>query len=780
MSAPNWQEIKTRSIAFAKEWQGEASERAEAQSFWNEFFAIFGVPRRSVARYEASVKKLNKNKGRIDCFWPATLLIEHKSAGQDLEAAHLQAFDYFEGLKEEELPRFILVSDFANFRLYDLDTNTNAEFKLQDLHKNIERFSFILGYTKRIIREQDPINIKAVEKMGKLHDALKKDGYAGHKLELLLVRMLFCLFADDTGIFTPRDMMLDHLLSDTKEDGSDLGMVLGKMFETLNQDYEKRQKSLPAQYSAYPYVNGKLFEERIDLPDFTTQMRTLLVDCCELDWSKISPSIFGAMFQKIIDLDEKDRRRQMGAHYTSEENILKLIGPLFLDELKAEFEQVRHHQNQLFEFHKKITSLKFLDPACGCGNFLVITYRELRLLELEVLKAAEAFGSRTGSIFKAISVDVDQFSGIEIEEFPAQIAQVAMWLIDHQMNIATGELFGEWFARIPLSKSANIRIGNALRLDWESLCPPSKLHYIVGNPPFIGKQNQSAGQKEDLEFVTKGIKSAGVLDYVAGWYIKTAQYLTGSKIGSISRDKHQFSDAEFSSLHAKTGIEDMFASADKLETSQRRQIKCAFVSTNSITQGEQVGVLWSYLLAQGMHIQFAHRTFQWSNEAPGKAAVHCVIIGFGFDDAQQKHLFEYADIKGQPHHIAAENINPYLVDAPDVVLPARREPLCNVPEPSYGSFALDDGNLTIFKSDYDAILQENPDAIKFLKPFIGGQELLHNEQRWCLWLENIQPSELKLLTSISRRVEAVMTWRSKSERTTTKKLASTPTIFAEI
>ena len=505
-------------------------------------------------------------------------------------------------------------------------------------------------------------------------------------------------------------------------------------------------------------------------------MRNLLVECCELDWSKISPAIFGAMFQKIIDLDEKDRRRQMGAHYTSEENILKLIGPLFLDDLKAEFAQVRHHQNQLFEFHKKITGLKFFDPACGCGNFLVITYRELRMLELEVLKAAEAFGSRTGSVFKAISVDVDQFSGIEIDEFPAQIAQVAMWLIDHQMNIATGELFGEWFARIPLTKSANIRIGNALRLDWDSFCPPSQLNYILGNPPFIGKQNQDAAQKEDMEFVTKGIKSAGVLDYVAGWYIKAGHYLTGSKIGSISRDRHQFSDAEFSS-QAKTGIEELFASADKLETKQRRQIKCAFVSTNSITQGEQVGVLWSYLLAQGMHIQFAHRTFQWSNEAPGKAAVHCVIIGFGYDDAQQKHLFEYADIKGQPHEITAQNINPYLVDAPDIVLPSRETPVCNVSEMNYGSMSNDGGHFLLNESEYLSLTENEPKSMKFIRRYMGADDMINNNVRYCLWLKHAQPSEIKDSKFISERVSLVRKVRLESTNKAANKAATTPALF---
>lgn len=789
MSTLNWQEIKSRSLGFVKDWEGEKSERAEAQSFWNAFFDIFGIHRRRTKIYfENPVKKLNKKTGRIDCFWPGVLLIEHKSAGQDLQAAYIQATDYFIGLKDEELPRFVLVSDFANFKLYDLDSNSHVEFKLKELPKHIERFSFILGRKQQTIREQDPVNQKAVEKMGKLHDALKKDGYSGHALELLLVRILFCLFADDTGIFSPRDMMLDHLMSDTKEDGSDLGLVLGQIFETLNTPREQRQKSLSAEFDAYPYVNGKLFDEHIRLPSFNANMRQLLIECCELDWSKISPAIFGAMFQKVIELDEKDRRRQMGAHYTSEENILKLIGPLFLDELKAEFEQVKHHKNQLFEFHKKLAGLRFLDPACGCGNFLVITYRELRQLELEVLKAAEAFGVRTSEVFKAINVDVDQFSGIEVEEFPAQIAQVAMWLIDHQMNIATGELLGEWFARIPLTKSANIRMGNALRINWEDFCPPTKLNYILGNPPFIGKQNQTASQKEDMEFVTKGIKGAGVLDYVAGWYIKAAQYLSGSKIGALSRDKHQFTDAEFSQATlsptplplAGEGLNDLFVQADKLDETARKNIRVGFVSTNSITQGEQVGVLWSVLLAQGMRIHFAHRTFQWMNEAPGKAAVHCVIIGFWRNGAAKARLFEYADIKGKSHEIAANNINPYLVDAPNVVLPARRTPLCNVPEIVFGSMPNDGGFLLLDDAEKLELISKEPLAEKWIKPFLGAEEFINKQNRWCLWLVDCQPGELKAMPLVQKRVETVRETRAKSTRPTTQELAKTPTLFGEI
>ena len=824
MSAPNWSEIKSRAIAFANEWQDEASERAEAQSFWNEFFHIFGVHRRRVAAYEAAVKKLNNNKGRIDCFWSGKLLIEHKSKGQDLNAAYLQATDYFSGLNDDELPQFVLVSDFANFQLYNLDDNTQHSFKLVDLHKNIERFKFFLGQYQPKIREQDPINQRAVEKMGKLHDALKKDGYTGHQLELLLVRLLFCLFADDTGIFSPRDMMLDHLTSDTKADGSDLGMVLGNVFETLNKPREDRQKSLADSFNVYPYVNGKLFDEHIQLPDFTKTMRDLLLECCVLDWSKISPAIFGAMFQKVIELDEKSRRREMGAHYTSEENILKLINSLFLNDLKAEFETVKHHKNTLFEFHKKLASRKFLDPACGCGNFLVITYRELRLLELQVLTASTQFGANIESVFKAISVNVDQFSGIEYEEFPAQIAQVAMWLIDHQMNIATGELLGEWFARIPLTKSANIRKGDALRIEWDAFCPPSQLNYIIGNPPFIGKSNQTAAQKEGMDFVTKGIKSAGVLDYVTGWYIKAAQYVSGRKMGSVSRDKTLFSDAEFSQLTnsviaGSTGnqdssviagstrnlntkaqtlnqvqgdrikaemlnqvqhdnkVEDLFAYALATDEAARRKIKVGFVSTNSIAQGEQVGVLWSYLLAQGLHISFAHRTFQWTNEAPGKAAVHCVIVGFGRETVKQKHLFEYADIKGQPHEIAASNINPYLVDAPDILLQNRSRPICNVPEMNYGSMTNDGGHLLLSEQEFTTLKSEEPDIQKYILKYMGADDLINNLVRYCLWLKDISPSEIKNSIFISERLMLVRKHRLASTNKAANLAAQTPQLF---
>ncbi|MGH8542766.1 MAG: DNA methyltransferase [Gammaproteobacteria bacterium] len=795
-----WPEIRNRAAFFAHEWQGVTSEREEAQSFWNEFFEVFGVHRRRTGvRFEKAAQRFGKKaKGRIDVFWPGTLLAEHKSTGEDLDAAHTQATNYFEGLTDDELPRYVVVSDFQSFRLYDLDDDGYIEFKLKDLPNRIAAFGFIAGYSKIKVRDEDPLNIKAVQKLGELHDALKRDGFgldehgkAGHVLQVFLVRVLFCLFADDTGLFSPKDSFLE-LVGGSREDGADTGGLLAELFEQLNMPREKRQRSLEEQFAPFPFVNGRLFEERLPPPRFGADMRRLLLECCAIQWSNISPAIFGAMFQKIIDLDAKDRRRQLGAHYTSEANILKLIGPLFLNELRAEFERAKNHKNQLFEFHKKLARLSFLDPACGCGNFLVITYRELRKLELDAIRAAAHFGQAVSSVFGALQVNVDQFHGIEIEEFPSQVAQVAMWLTDHQMNVEAGREFGEFFARLPLEKSANIRLGNALRLDWEAFVPPTRLHYILGNPPFVGKQYQTPTQKEDLETVGKGLKGAGVLDYVSGWYFKAAQYLSGTKEGFVSRDKKQFADVRFTAptqLSAAaqgrprpeaSAIEDIFVSLERQDEEARKRIRCAFVSTNSITQGEQVGVLWSEMFRRGLKIQFAHRTFKWSNEAPGKAAVHCVIVGFGRQDLPRKRLFDYAEIDGPAQERAASNINPYLAYAPDVVLPNRRETLYPVPEMSFGSMANDNGHLLLNDESRATLLAAEPDAERWIRRYLGSEEFINGITRWCLWLKDISPAELQALPQVRQRVEAVRKVRSGSKREATNKLAMTPGLFGEV
>ncbi|MDQ3495279.1 MAG: N-6 DNA methylase [Pseudomonadota bacterium] len=796
-AAPNltWPEIRAKAAAFARDWAQVGSERAEAQTFWNEFFAVFGVQRRRVAVYEQRAQRLGKAvHGRIDVFWPGTLLAEHKSAGQDLDAAFVQATNYFAGLTEPELPRYVVVSDFQHFRLHDLDEGTISEFTLAELPKRIQDFGFIAGYARVRLREEPEANIRAVQKLGELHDALKRnryglapDGRAGHPLQVFLVRLLFCLFADDTGLFSPKDAFRE-LIDVTRPDGSDTGAELARLFQVLNTPLHARQAAHVDKFAPFPYVNGKLFEESLPIPEFDADMRVQLLACCDVQWAEISPAIFGAMFQKVIDLDAKDRRRQLGAHYTSEANILKLIGPLFLDELRAEFERVRHHKEQLFAFHKSLTTLHFLDPACGCGNFLVITYRELRRLELDVLQAARVFGEPDlDQVFGLFKISLAQFHGIEIEEFPAQVAQVAMWLTQHQMDLVAGEAFGTYFRHLPLHDSAHIRHGNALRLDWEDFVPPERLDYILGNPPFVGKQHQTDEQKRDLEFVAGKVKGAGVLDFVTGWYFKAAQYLSGTKEGFASPDKREFADVEFSGKavraqkkKAEACIEDIFVAAERADATARGKIRCAFVSTNSISQGEQVGVLWSELLKRGMHIQFAHRTFKWSNEAPGKAAVHCVIVGFGREDIVHKRLFDYPDIDGPAHEMAATNINPYLVDAPDAALPNRREPLCAVPPMVFGSMPNDGGHLLLTDDERAALLVEEPQAEPWIRPFLGAEEFINGIPRWCLWLKDIAPAQLKALPQVLTRVEAVRAKRAASGRAATNKLAATPTLFGEI
>ncbi len=779
-------EIRIRAAAFAKDFSDASRENAESQIFWHEFFQVFGLPKRRVVSFEKNVQKLGNKAGRIDVFWPGTLLIEQKSRGKDLDAAFSQGNDYFHGLSNDELPHYVIVSDFARIRLIDVDGDqAPLEFDLKDLPTHIERFGFIAGYEPRQQREDVPLNQRAVDTLGELHDLLKADGFTGHRLEVLLVRLLFCLFADDTGIFTPKGAFED-LVALSKPDGSDLGATLSRLFGVLNTKTEDRQKSLDERFDAFPYVNGRLYADKQDIPEFSSAMRAKLLACCGIAWGAISPAVFGAMFQKIISLEPGDRRRQMGAHYTSEANILKLIKPLFLDELEAEFEKVKRNKNQLFEFQKKLRHLVFLDPACGCGNFLVITYRELRRLELRVLRAAEAFGSITREVFEQTGVNVDQFYGIEVEDFPAQIAQVAMWLVDHQMNLEAGQFFGDWIKRIPLDKSAEIRHGNALRIEWADFCPPGKLNYILGNPPFIGYSYQTADQKEDLAFVTKGIQGVGVLDYVCGWYLKAAQYVSGSQVGEASRDRKEFADVAFAAAKAKTrkksvdsAMDDMFVSFDKQESANRRQVRCAFVSTNSITQGEQVGVLWGEMLRMGMEIDFAHRTFQWSNDAPGKAAVHCVIVGFGATSQRSKQLWSYADVKAPAEGAKVTQINPYLVDAPIALIQKRRGPICAVPEMIFGSKATDGGNLLLSDQEKTELLSLEPDAAVWIRPFLGADEFINGISRWCLWLEKCPPTELAKLELVKARVDAVRAMRLASTKEPTRKLALTPALFGE-
>ncbi len=729
----SWNEIKDRALKFSKDWEGTFNEEADAKPFLDAFFNVFGITRKKIGTFEHRVKKLDDGNGYIDLLWKGVILVEMKSKGKNLDKAFTQAKEYTNGLKQHELPKYILVSDFDIFRLYDTEENTTIEFNLADFVSNVQHFGYLLGYQKKVYKEQDPANIKAAELMGKLHDRLEEIGYTGHPLEVYLVRILFLLFAEDTTIFNKQQFQ-EYLEQRTAEDGSDLAAKLQELFQVLNTPKENRYKNLDEQLADFPYVNGKLFEENLPTASFDTKMRQALLDCCYIDWSKISPAIFGSMFQSVMNPKE---RRNLGAHYTSETNILKLIKPLFLDDLWKEFESVKDNKNKLPEFHKKLSTLKFLDPACGCGNFLVITYRELRLLELEVMRVLNKSGQRFLDVSQVLWIDVDQFYGIEYEEFPAQIAQVAMWLIDHQMNMQVSNEFGQYFVRLPLKKSAKIVHADALETDWESVVSKNELSYIIGNPPFIGSKIMSQFQRNQIVKEFENIQGSGVLDYVTGWYIKAGKYIQGTKS------------------------------------------KVAFVSTNSIVQGEQTSILWGQMLNKyGIKIHFAHRTFKWNNEAKGNAAVYCVIVGFANFDTNNKVIFEYEDIKGEAHQIKAKNINPYLVDAKDLIIKKTSNSISDIPKIKFGNQPIDGGFLLMTEEEKNEAIRTEPFIEKYIRRYVGSVEFINNTPRYCLWLKNAEPSDLRKSNFIQERLKRVKEFREISTRKDTRELAHNPSQFA--
>ncbi len=748
----SWNEIRHRAIAFSKEWTGVKSERAEKQTFWNEFFNVFGIRRRVVASFEEPVKKISGEYGYIDLFWPGIVLVEHKSFGKDLGKAESQAFRYIQDLAREgrtnEIPRYVIVSDFARLALHDLEPEeqkdlplfagrrvASLEFPLADFHKEIHQFAFIAGYKQHKFEEQDPINIRAVEIMGRLHDTLEVGGYSGHQLERFLVRILFCLFGEDTGIFERESFKL-YLLNRTAEDGSDLGLHLAHLFEVLNTPPDQRQKNLDETLAAFAYVNGELCAENLRFADFDRDMRNALLACTHFDWSRISPAIFGSLFQAVMEPKE---RRQIGGHYTNERDILKVIRSLFLDDLRAEFERAKSNKAELRRFHQKLARLRFLDPACGCGNFLVITYRELRSLEIEILKLLHPGTQRELDIQHLSLIDVDAFYGIEISEWPALIAEVAMWLMDHQMNIRLSEAFGQLFVRLPLKKSPTIVCGNALRLDWKKILPPDQCRYILGNPPFVGKKARNADQQADMNIVFGHVKGTGILDYVCCWYLRAAQYI------------------------------------------QDTQIRVAFVSTNSVTQGEQPGILWPILFRNlNLKIHFAHRTFAWESEARGKAHVHVVIVGFGAFDTQNKRIYDYESQAETVLVIPASNISPYLIEGRDMALQNRERPVSRVPEMQFGSMPNDGGNLLLSDEEKEQLLVDEPEARSLIRPLLSAQQYLHGENRWCLWLKDVSPKTIRESDEVRRRVEAVRAYRAASKREATQKLADYPMLFGEI
>ena len=718
-------EIRAKAAAFSENFKDAARERGETQTFYNAFFECFGVNLRQVATYEARVRNLPKDKqGFIDLLWPGTLIVEQKSAGRDLRAASNQALDYFDWLPEEQKPRYILTCDFQRWQLLDLDTGKEWAFRLAELKDNVEAFTFILGVQPRLYRQQSPANDKASQLMGQLHEALSATDYGGHDLEVLLVRLLFILFADDTHIFNNKDQFFDLIERRTAADGSDTGRWLGDLFEVLNTPADKRQSTLDADLAEFPYINGRLFEERIRPVTFDNAMRGILLDACEFDWGEVSPAIFGGLFESVID---KVTRRKQGAHYTPEDAILRLIGPLFLDELQAEFARCKSLRSgkdeALARLHDRLARSTFLDPACGAGNFLVVTYRELRELDREIIK--ERF-SRAGGVQQVSDVaklsrlNVDQFFGIEIDEFPARIAEVALWMTDHIANTRLGEDFGVSVPRIPLVASPGIHHGDALEMDWSDVLPAEKCSYVLGNPPFVGAKNQSVVQRAQVRRIANLGGSGGTLDYVAAWFLKAGEYV---------REGHA---------------------------------SIAFVSTNSITQGEQVAQLWPTLFhKKRLEIAFAHRTFAW----PGKASVHCVIVGLAKagSEPSEKRLFSYIDGKSEPIESQHTALTAYLFDANEadrhLVVEEASRPINGAPNLIIGSKPVDGGYLIFDANEFAIACAEDKTVANIVKPYVGAEEFLNGGARYILAGHNVAPTDLRNCAPVRERLQKVRQWR---------------------
>ena len=773
----SWNEVRARAATFAEEWADATYERGETQSFYNDFFQVFGVKRRQVATFEEPVKKLGNKQGFIDLFWKGVLLVEHKSAGRNLLRAKEQALDYFPGLKDYELPRYVLVSDFQTFDLYDLETGEALSFRLADLSVHVERFGFVMGVERRTFRDQDPSNILASELMAKVHDALKDSGYVGHDLERYLVRLLFCLFADDTGIF-PRDAFETLIRERTREDGSDLGLWLAQLWEVLDCDPDRRLNTLDEDLRQFDYINGALFTERLPIAAFTRTMRERLLEACTFDWGTISPAIFGSLFQAVMKPAE---RRKKGAHYTTEKNILKLIGPLFLDDLRGEFERIKarpvgtRRYNELADFHERLAGLTFFDPACGCGNFLVITYRELRRLETELLVAQFKQGrsevDQDFDVGALARIKVDAFYGIEIEEFPARIAEVALWMADHIENNRLSLEFGKAYARIPLVTAPHIHHKDALELDWTTVLVPERCSFVLGNPPFIGAKMQTEAQRVQVRRIARLPGSGGTLDYVAAWFLKAGDYAD-----LAARPPRPPEAAGEAARWARATTGDLLGEELSIgeplggplpEVRDRPAPKIAFVSTNSITQGEQVAQLWPLLFRRyRLEIAFAHRTFAWGSDARGVAHVHVVIIGLArrAQEPEDKRLFTYEKVNGDPVESRHRGLTAYLFGAETVrdrhlVVRETARPLTPRPKLIIGSKPIDGGWLIFENDERDALVLREPAAAAYLRPFVGAVDYINGGGRWIIAAQNASLTELRSAPTILDRIRCVREFR---------------------
>ena len=758
--------IRERCVKFAYDWSDcVGDEKQDGHEFMRELMKCFGITKRKAISYERRSNRASTGRqGYIDALIPGKALIEMKSAGKDLDKAEEQALDYIHDLADVETPRLLIISDFRRIRIVDLDSEKasdglgdagRTEFRLAQLPDHVDDLKFLAGYGMVQVgsREQEEASIRAARVMADLYEALDGSGYSDHEASVFLIRTLFCLYGDDAGLWE-RDLFAEFLVTRTGEDGSDLGAQLALLYQTLNTPVERRQSTLDELIARFPYVNGGIFAEPLSIPSFSSAMRDELMRACAFDWSGISPAVFGSLFQAV---KSPEARRKLGEHYTSETNILKTLGPLFLDELRQKFADHVHDTKELKALREELGELRIMDPACGCGNFLVVAYRELRRLDTEILVRIRELelARKDNDEFQAtmffddrgehaeIMVQLDHFFGIEIEEWPARIAQTALHLAHHQANREMEQLLGQAPSILPLSTSAHITIGNALRTDWTQVCPPSPTVRIVGNPPFIGQYLRSEEQTDDLRVVW-GDAYDGYLDYVTGWFIKASQYFQSVPRGG----------------------------------------RFAFVSTNSIAQGAPVPALFRPLLEGGWRIGFAHQTFAWTSEAPGAAAVHCVITGFDRGAPHEKArpvLFTYSSLKAQPEALPVKHINPYLVEGPDIFLKALRHPLSpDLPEVRFGSKPADGGNLIVEAEDYPQVAAD-PIATKYLRPFRMGREVVRGLDRWCLWMhtEDFDPRDIDRSPILKERVRACATFRKGRKKKATVAGAQTAHLFQE-
>lgn len=758
--------IRERCVKFAYDWSDcVGDEKQDGHEFMRELMKCFGITKRKAISYERRSNRASTGRqGYIDALIPGKALIEMKSAGKDLDRAEEQALDYIHDLADVETPRLLIISDFRRIRIVDLGNDMltadgidsgHTEFELAKLPDHVDDLKFLAGYGMVQVgsREQEEASIRAARVMADLYEALDGSGYSDHEASIFLIRTLFCLYGDDAGLWE-RDLFAEFLDARTREDGSDLGAQLALLYQTLNTPADQRQSTLDELTARFPYVNGGIFAEHLNIPSFSSAMREELVRACAFDWSGISPAVFGSLFQAV---KSPEARRELGEHYTSETNILKTLGPLFLDELRQKFADHVHDAKKLTDLRKELGELRIMDPACGCGNFLVVAYRELRSLDTEILVRIRELelARKDNDEFQAtmffddrgehaeIMVQLDHFFGIEIEEWPARIAQTALHLAHHQANREMERLLGQAPSILPLSTSAHITIGNALRTDWTQVCSPSPTVRIVGNPPFIGQSMRSEEQTDDLRLVW-GDGYDGYLDYVTGWFIKASQYFDAVPRGS----------------------------------------RFAFVSTNSIAQGAPVASLFRPLLEGGWRIRFAHQTFAWTSEAPGAAAVHCVITGFDRGAPHEKArpvLFTYLSPKALPEAVPVDHINPYLVEGPDIFVDKRTTPLAPIlPAVRFGSKPADGGHLIVEAEDYPRFAAD-PIAAKYLRPFRMGREVVRGLERWCLWMhtEDFDPRDIDLSPILKERVRACATFRQGSKKKATVLGAQTAHLFQE-